>query len=488
MATVHKMALSPHEAGQVLGTSVHTERIDEGWRRGKPVEDPEKTKRWGFITAKPSEYLIHMRRGRILHGTTGQGASCFKWPWDSIAIIPTTINRLQFSADQVTLEKVGVQVTGLAVYRIVEPEITFRMLNFSFAERASEKLSDILREMFVGATRRHVANMTVEEVMTRRKNTIATELMNELAPVMRGYGQTEDTAATGWGVVLDTVEIQDVRVLSESVFRDMQAEFRAQLALRAREAELTNAQEIAAREAASTREIESARLAAESATRQMRAQTESHTAAIELEEESKRASMQARAFNEHLVREQEQHVAQLRTHAEVERQKAAEEESARLAALAREQRLAEAEREIMETRHQNEMRELELVATVNRDRAHREAELREAESAAQQVLRRRELELEQLTGEMKALLLRQRQEIENTVSEDRIRMTLVEQSLPAMAQAFAQQFGEVRFTQIGGGDGADPASMVARSLGQLFELARGMGLNLGGNGKAEIQE
>ena len=483
------MALTPQQADQMIDDDSmrgsHTERIHDGWRRGKPVEDPEKTKRWGFVTAKPSEYLIHMRRGRILRGSTGQGASCFKWPWDSVAMIPTTINRLQFTADQVTLEKVGVQVTGLAVYRIVDPETAFRMLNFSFAERASEKLADILREMFVGATRRHVANLGIEAVITRRKNTIALELMTELAPVMRGQGQAEDTTSTGWGVVLDTVEIQDVRVLSNEVFRDMQAEFRAQLAMRARATELENAKEIAAAEAQSTRQIEEARVTAESATRQMRAQAESETNCIELEEESKRAELRAHARGAELIREQEQRAAELRMQAELQQQEAGQEEAARLAALTREQRIAEAERENIESRHMNQMRQLELDAALTAQHASREAELREAASQAQELLRRREIDIERTTGELQSALLRSQREIENTISEDRIRMTLVEQSLPAMAQAFAQQFGEVKFTQIGGGDDNNPATMIARSLAQIMEIARGMGLNIGGSGNGE---
>jgi hypothetical protein len=102
---------------------------------------------------------------------------------------------------------------------------------------------------------------------------------------MRGQGQSEDSTTTGWGVVLDTVEVQDVRVLSETVFRDMQAEFRSQLALRARQAELTRTKEIAAQEAASAREIEEAKIAAQAATREMRAQAESRAAEIELTED-----------------------------------------------------------------------------------------------------------------------------------------------------------------------------------------------------------
>ena len=130
----------------------------DSWRKGRPDEDPEKTKRWGWISAKPSEFLICMRGGKV--ATSGQGASTFKWPWESVAIVPTTVQRLSFVADQVTAEKVGVQVTGVAVYRIADPLIAFRMLNFSYPERAQEKLSSMMSEMFVGATRRLVANLT----------------------------------------------------------------------------------------------------------------------------------------------------------------------------------------------------------------------------------------------------------------------------------------------------------------------------------------
>jgi hypothetical protein len=51
-------------------------RYHEGWRRGKPEEDPAKTKPWGWISAKPSEFLIRMRGGRVI--SQGQGATVFK--------------------------------------------------------------------------------------------------------------------------------------------------------------------------------------------------------------------------------------------------------------------------------------------------------------------------------------------------------------------------------------------------------------------------
>ncbi|HZO13591.1 MAG TPA: SPFH domain-containing protein, partial [Polyangiaceae bacterium] len=237
-------------------------REDQGWRSGRPFEDPDKIKRWGFVSAKPSEYLIHVRRGKLT-SRTGQGSSCFKWPWDSVAIVPTSLQRLSFRADQVTSEKVGVEVVGLAVYRIAEPLLAFRVLNFSYPERAQEKLVETLTGMFVGATRRIVATLGVEDCLRRRKSALGEELLREIAPVVGGEGSPDDVTARGWGVVIDTIEIQEVRVLSETVFAAMQAPYRAHLDRQAREARALAEQAIAEREAACRRETELQRLRVE---------------------------------------------------------------------------------------------------------------------------------------------------------------------------------------------------------------------------------
>lgn len=257
--------------------------------------------RWGRVTANANEFLIQMRRGRVV--SSGQGLSCFKWPWDSVAIVPTSIAKLSFAADQVTTEKVGVEVRGLAVYRIADPLLAFRMIEF---DRSS--LTEILRDMFVGATRRIVANLTLDECMTHRKDLVAEALMGEIAPILAGEGSTLDTNAAGWGVVLDTIEIQDVRVLSQEVFGRLQAPYRERLALDALVAEERVAQERA-----------------------------------RLDAERRRAEEQARR---ELMAEEEARIAALRRRAEEERRHEDELARARLEAeLARERRRAEADRE-----------------------------------------------------------------------------------------------------------------------------------------------
>jgi flotillin len=273
-------------------------READGWRAGRPLEDPDKTKRWGFVAAKPSEFLVHCRRGRVLR-SSGQGATCFKWPWDAVAVVPTSLQKIRFEADQVTRERVGVGVSGLAVYRIAEPLLAFRVLNFSYAERAQEKLESTLTEMLMGATRRLVANLSVDECLEKRKAALADELLREIAPVVGGTGRPEDQTDRGWGVVLDTVEIQEVKVLSERVFAAMQAPFRAALDRQSRVARAAADKDSALAESAARRDIEQAKIDAESLVKARRAEL----ARLEAEQEIAGHELMVRARELALARE-----------------------------------------------------------------------------------------------------------------------------------------------------------------------------------------
>jgi flotillin len=266
--------------------------------------------RWGRVVAKPHEFLIQMRQGRIVR--SGQGMSCFKWPRDSVAVLPTSIAKLSFVADQVTREKVGVGVTGLAVYRIAEPLLAYRMFDL---DRTS--LESILEDMFVGATRRIVAGLTIDECLTHRKERVASALMAEIAPVLAGEGAAADGTSTGWGVILDTIEIQDVKVLSEQVFSRLQAPFRESLTLAA----LAAHDKVVKEEA---RLAVEQRLLAEQARRELMAEEEARIAA-----ERRREGAQAEHKDLLLQRAQAAELARKRERAEADRDRAAVELAAR---------------------------------------------------------------------------------------------------------------------------------------------------------------
>ncbi len=391
-----------------------------GWRSGRPVEDPDKTKRWGFVTAKPSEYLVHVRRGSVRRRSSGQGATCFKWPWDAVAIVPTSLQRLQFRADQVTSERVGVEVVGLAVYRIAEPLIAYRVLNFSFPERAQQKLEETLTNMFVGATRRLVANLSVDECLQKRKSALAVELIREVSPIVGGDGRLDDTTAQGWGIVIDTIEIQEVRVLSEKVFAAMQAPYRALLDRTARQARAEADKLIALQETECARVVE-----------QERAKNHRETEQARLEAEAAVRAHQA---------EIDRHEAEARTRDAVARHGLATEE-------------ARAELEAYQTRAEAltqrlELEKMELAASLERRRAEAEIGLIEGKGRAEVALESARAERER--------------------AEARARIATAEK-LPELAAAVGQRIGEVKVTHIGDGS---PFGTIAQAVASVVELAR----------------
>jgi regulator of protease activity HflC (stomatin/prohibitin superfamily) len=411
---------------------------------GKPLEDPEKVKRWGLISARPSEFLVRMRRGKV--SLSGQGASCFKWPWDSVAIVPTSVQRLQFCADQVTSEKVGVQVKGLAVYRIAEPLIAYRMLNFSFPERASEKLQRLLEEMFIGAARRLVANLTVEECLSRRKEGIAAELMREIAPVVSGEGRAGDTTNQGWGVVLDTIEIQDVRVLSGSVFAHLQAPYRQEQERLAREAELTKQRSIQQTETAAERELQLARVAAQREIEEQRREAEREAALRKLA--AQREATEAALASERSL-------ARARLDAELEH--------------------ARMEADAQALRHAAQMAE----AAQQAERAHAQAEVaiaRQRQAEAELAVAQLEASRLECTHAVDLARRRAEREIATHYSPESIQLVMAQQ-LPQLAAALQQKMGTVNITAM---EGANPFAYLASAVDTVVGMARAAGVKLPG--------
>jgi regulator of protease activity HflC (stomatin/prohibitin superfamily) len=407
-----------------------TERYQHGWRSGKPVEDPEKLKHWGYIGAKPSEYLVCTRKGEIDRKRSGQGTRIFKWPWLSVSIVPTTLQRIEFTADQVTRERVGVSVSGIAVYRIAEPLLAFRVLNFTYGEAASEKLASTLREMFIGAARRLIANLSLDECLTRRKEAIAGFLMDEIAPVVGGEGAPDDTTTRGWGVVIDTIEIQQVQIQSQQVFAHLQAPYRAEIAARAELAELERQRQLAEKSAADLRRN------------------------AELERE--------RALHEIQIAEEQR------------RAKAA----AEVAAL-------DAERARVEALHAQAALEAEQQRALEATRQAAEHERARAQADLALELRRREAEVTDHEGMLAAQQQARLAEIERLLVQGRVMHELVTEGLPRIAEALSQTFGTVHYTQIGSGDGGGPLQAVPAALAQLLALARSFGIDLPARGEGD---
>jgi flotillin len=102
----------------------------------------------------------------------------------------------------------------------------------------------MMEEMCIGATRRLVANLTIEECLTAAKTRSRRSWCERWLRSSRATAAWRTRLSSGWGLLVDTIEIQDVRVTSAQVFANMQARFRQEQERFAREAELVTEQDV----------------------------------------------------------------------------------------------------------------------------------------------------------------------------------------------------------------------------------------------------
>lgn len=69
-----------------------------------------------YVNGKPNEWVLILNNGQLKH--KGIGLSCFRGPFDQVAVFPANVHQVNFTAEQVTSEMQGVQVSGMIVWSI----------------------------------------------------------------------------------------------------------------------------------------------------------------------------------------------------------------------------------------------------------------------------------------------------------------------------------------------------------------------------------
>jgi flotillin len=208
------MANRKDEAGKIV--------LDDFEMTSNTPEPPERHKRWGFVSALPSEHLIVYRGGKLRERVSRQGGRCWKRPSDTVAIVPTTLKEVLFRANQITVDNVDVQLRGMVLYCIKDPQNIYKLINFTNRQQAEAKLGRIIADTCRSNAKWLVANMTVEQCIRRRKEEIAAALKTEVARVVGSGG------SAGWGVEIVTVDIQDIFIQDDALFGHLQAKFKAE--------------------------------------------------------------------------------------------------------------------------------------------------------------------------------------------------------------------------------------------------------------------
>lgn len=416
-----------------------------------------------FVKAKPNEFLIVGRRGKVVN--KGAAGSAFLWPGSSYLLISSTQQEATFEMTQETRDGIPLRFKGLVIYRIVRPEAAARLFDFAWGG-GHEQIKAMIGHVCLGELRAVAAHMTMNECIEERKTTLTDTVAAALRETIQGKGADGD-----WGIEVDVVQVAQVFIVDGELRRQLESEVRNQIKASSElsemklQEELANARSITERKAMQEAlETEKERVRIERERFELRARSDQE--ALRLEDEARRRRMQF----EHTA-EQERIRAEneaLREQEELEH--AAERERVKREHLLEQERLrAEHERRCLEQQLEEE-------------RLEAEAPVRMLEIAKQIEILTEELKMRGLESQVKELEITGQLLLERARHDLRKEILPLEQ-VPQVASAIA---GMLQGSQLSiYGEAAplfsafEPAmKLVAKALGET-----GVGHV---NGKAEV--
>ncbi len=202
------------------------------------MDEAEKKKRRSysgvfFERALPNEYLVVVGKTKI---KPVLGGKKFKW-FNKFIHVPAYVQRLKFLTDNANIHYQGIEIQGYASWRInpQSPEKSLSTLDFFNENDPMAKTNEELKTICIEAVRHVIANMTIDDAL-KKKDDIADRLFVQLKSI-------EDK----WGIVFDQVGIEQVRIMSDTLFQDLQSEFRSKLRLNAEISTIETDREISRR-------------------------------------------------------------------------------------------------------------------------------------------------------------------------------------------------------------------------------------------------
>ena len=231
-----------------------------------------------FETALPNEYLVQVGRGTVQPVLGGRRFRLFR----KFLRVPGSVETLYFSTDNANVNYQGIGVEGYASWRIdpEHPEVAIATLDFFDEDDPMRDTNVKLTTICVEAVRHVIANMSIDDAL-KKKDEIGEDLKQQL----KKFEQR-------WGILFDQVGIEKVRIMSEKLFEDLQAEYRDQLRLGVATARIQTDRKIAGEENAMRERTETERLETERKLSLTRSENESTVTQDKLERQAALAEQQ----------------------------------------------------------------------------------------------------------------------------------------------------------------------------------------------------
>lgn len=168
------------------------------------------------MECKANEWMIIMRNGEMVK--CGVGLATWIMPGDQAITFPSLINKISFNASQVTTEMVGVEVKCVIIWSVhrdnAGPFKCYKSFGEDLKKTTPTMANEQLESMALSIIRDRIANLSLNDILKNR-NKLRDGVKEEMQKVI-----------TGWGIWLETCEVENVIITSRALFTNMQTEFR----------------------------------------------------------------------------------------------------------------------------------------------------------------------------------------------------------------------------------------------------------------------
>lgn len=199
-----------------------------------------------FVKANPSEYLVVGHDGKIIN--YGIAADAFIWPGWSFVRVPSIQQEAAFEMTQESQDGIPLRFKGIVIFRVVNPEVTARLFNFSSGVGVRE-LCNQISHICLGELRAVVSQMTMKQCIEERKTTLTNTIRQTLQEI-------QDAPGKGWGIALDVVQVAQVFIVDNELRRQLEAEVRNEIKSKSELADLQAQESIKLAKIASERRIQ----------------------------------------------------------------------------------------------------------------------------------------------------------------------------------------------------------------------------------------
>ncbi|MGH7123497.1 MAG: SPFH domain-containing protein, partial [Stellaceae bacterium] len=179
---------------------------------------------WSWIIAKPDEWLLRIRDGKLLRA--GIGISIWRRPGDAVVRFTSAIQRVTFTAVTPSKEQVPFSIEGFALWTVRSdgdgPFAAFRSLGLAnLAQRPPQLKSD--QHLLTAPQYRAFQALLAAEVQQLVTTFPSTDLLGDRAALAEKLLARLTELALALGFRIEKVEISGVRPLDQSLAADLSA-------------------------------------------------------------------------------------------------------------------------------------------------------------------------------------------------------------------------------------------------------------------------